>query len=129
MNENDSIELVNQHAEDLNRGQALGFEIADPDSETNQLLTVAQRVKSALRPVTPNGTFVRDLKAQLINEARKVEAERQQHWLVLAAGLGGLVYGLGVLAVGYRTSLFIFGLVAVAAGWKKPQAQTTAPAK
>lgn len=121
MNENDRTELLNAHADALNHGQGLSFEIAGHDPETSQLLAVAHRVKTVLRPVTPNVAFVRGLKAQLIEEARKVETERQQHWLMLAAGLGGLVYGLGVLAVGYRTSVFIFGLVAVAAGWKKRQ--------
>ncbi len=121
MDEKDTIELVNQHAEALNRGQGLDFELGGRDVQASQLLLVANRVKSALRPVTPKMTFVRDLKQQLLEEAQQIKSERQQHWLVLAAGLGGLVYGLGVLAVGYRTSIWMLGLVAVAMGWKKRQ--------
>jgi hypothetical protein len=121
MNEKDTIELVNRHAEALNRGNGLGYELAQADRAVGQLLTVASRVKTVLRPVAPRAAFVRDLKQQLINEASQHQAQRHQQWLMLAAGLGGLVYGVGVLAVGYRTSLWVLGLVTVALGWKKRQ--------
>lgn len=121
MNEKDQIELVNRHAEALNHGRGLGFELAERDPETRQLLIVAGRVKSILRPIAPPAGFVRDLKQRLVSEARQAQAQRNQQWLMLAAGLGGLIYGLGVLAVGYRTSIWMLGLVAVALGLKRRQ--------
>ena len=121
MNEKDQIELVNRHAEALNRGRGLGFELAERDPQTRQLLIVAGRVKSILRPVAPRAGFVRDLKQRLVNEAHQGQAQRSQRWLMLAAGLGGLIYGLGVLAVSYRTSIWMLGLVAVALGLKRRQ--------
>jgi len=121
MNEKDTIELVNRHAEALNQGKGLGYELAEPDRAVGQLLIVASRVKSVLKPVRPRPSFVRDLKQQLMQEARTQQAQRSQLWIMLAAGLGGLVYAVSVLAFGYRTSTWVLGLITVALGWKKPQ--------
>jgi hypothetical protein len=125
MNEKDQIELVNRHADALARGGGLGLELAEPDLEARQLLTIAGRVKSVLRPAPPRPAFVNGLKQRLVAEARQQATQRRHQWLMVAAGLGGLVYGLSVLAVGFRTSVWMFGLVAVALGWNKQR--TAAP--
>ena len=121
MNEKGTIELVNRHAETLNQGQGLGYELAESDRAARQLLTVASRVKTVLQPVTPRPAFVRDLKQQLLQEVRTQQSQRGQLWIMLAAGLGGLVYAVSVLAVGYRTSTWVLGLIPIALGWKKRQ--------
>lgn len=121
MNEKDTIELVNRHAEALNVGKGLGYELAESDRTMSQLFTVASRVKTVLRPVVPRPAFVRELKQQLFQEVRNQQAQRSQLWIMLAAGLGGLVYAASVLVIGYRTSTWVFGLIAMALGWKKRQ--------
>lgn len=121
MNEKDTIELVNRHAEALKQGQGLGYELAESDRTVSQLLTVASRVKTVLQPVTPRPAFVRDLKQQLLQEVQTQQSQRGQLWIMLAAGLGGLVYAVSVLAVGYRTSTWVLGLITIALGWKKRQ--------
>jgi hypothetical protein len=121
MNEKDTIELVNRHADALNQGKGLGFELAESDRAVSQLFTVASRVKTALQPMTPRPAFVRELKQQLIQEVRNQRSQRNQNWIMLAAGFGGLVYAASILAVGYRASTWVLGLIMVALGWKKRQ--------
>src|SRR5688572_24059409 len=86
----------------------------------------------AYKPAIPRPAFVTVLKNKLVRDARLVleeEAVRKQHqWIMLAAGLGGLVYVTGMFAVGVRLSLWVFGLVAVLMGWKKrPEARASRP--
>jgi hypothetical protein len=86
----------------------------------------------AYKPVMPRPVFVADLKGKLIRNARlalEEESVRKQHqWIMLVAGLGGLVYVTGMFAVGIRASLWVFGLVAMLMGWKKrPEPRASRP--
>jgi hypothetical protein len=84
---------------------------------------VTHLIETAYKPAAPRPAFVVDLKHNLVRTARiafEEEALHRQHqWIMLAAGLGGLVYVTGMFAVGVRLSLWVFGLVAVLMGWKK----------
>lgn len=80
-------------------------------------------VQSTLKPALPRPAFVADLKNKLVRDARMAleeEAVRRQHqWIMLAAGVGGLVYVTGMFAVGLRLALWAFGLIAMLLGWRK----------
>ena len=127
MKESELVELLNHHADALKDGRDFSPEPATKNrragKELSELLTVADRVKSALKPVTPRPAFVRELKQRLTTGARLALEEevqrRQRQWLIAAAGLGGLVYTLGVLAFGIRSSLWLLSLIGVWLGWKK----------
>lgn len=89
---------------------------------------VVDLMQSALKPALPRPAFVADLKNKLVRDARlalEEEAVRKQHqWIMLAAGLGGLVYVTGMFAVGLRLALWTFGVIAMMLGWKKRQPMT-----
>ncbi len=89
---------------------------------------VVELMQSALKPALPRPAFVADLKNKLVRDARlalEEEAVRKQHqWIMLAAGLGGLVYVTGMFAVGLRLALWTFGVIAMMLGWKKRQPMT-----
>ncbi|MBM4423971.1 MAG: hypothetical protein FJ030_11345 [Chloroflexi bacterium] len=129
MKETEVTELVNRHTEALIGGRDDSRELlaahAGPQEKViGELLDVAGRVKSALRPIAPRAAFVGELKHKLMREAR-AEVERRtgarQNWILLAAGLGGIVYAIGVLAVGIRSATWLFGVIALILGWKKRQ--------
>ncbi|MBM2851031.1 MAG: hypothetical protein HW418_3973, partial [Anaerolineales bacterium] len=54
------------------------------------------------------------------------DAPSHQHWLLLAAGLGGLVYVGSVMVLGVKASLWVLGILATLLGWKKQQARNAA---
>ena len=82
------------------------------------LLGLARRVQAALAPVEPRPAFVSDLRAQLRGDAREARQtaernrERRRKWIGLAAGLGGILYLLGLMTVSWRLSLAMLGLIA-----------------
>jgi hypothetical protein len=132
MKESEVVELVNRHADALKDGRDFSRELAAREGNDGkflgELFGVADRLKAALTPVTPRPAFVRQLKQQLIREARDQQATRQQQVILVVAGLGGVLYAAGMLALGVRASLWMFGLVALWLGWKKrpmaPQRET-----
>lgn len=84
---------------------------------------VINLVQSTLKPALPRPAFVADLKNKLVRDARQAleeEAVRKQHqWIMLVAGVGGLVYATGMFAVGLRMALWVLGVMAMMLGWKK----------
>lgn len=130
MKESDVVELVNRHAEALNGGRDMSRDLlarraGRQEREAGELLDVAARAKSALKPLTPRAAFVRELNQKLIHEARssleQAETAHKQQWLLLAAGFGGLVYAAGVLALGVRSAMWMFSILALILGWRKRQ--------
>jgi hypothetical protein len=126
MRESELVELLNRHAAALKDGRDFSPELAahtGQGRELGGLLRVADRVSQALRPVAPRPAFARALKNKLVSEARAALEEeaqrRQRQWIIAAAGLGSLVYTIGLLALGIRVSLWLAGLIAVWLGWKK----------
>ncbi len=91
----------------------------EKEIEELNLFDTAARVKAALTPAIPRPAFVAELKRRLMREAHEQQTERRQRWLFIAAGAGSLMYVLGVLALGLRTSLWLVSLVALILGWKK----------
>jgi hypothetical protein len=133
MKEEEVVELVNRHAEALNGGRDISRALLTTDAGRQEqligeLFDAAGRVNSALTPVAPRPAFVTQLKQKLIREARSAieqeETLRKQQWLLVAAGLGGLIYAVAVLAVGVRSAMWMFGIVALIFGWRKRQPAT-----
>ena len=91
---------------------------------TDSLLALAQAVEAALPPVEPRPEFVSELRGELRAQARQVRAElvlaeEHQHRLIwLAAGLGGLVYFMGMIAVGFKLSWSLLSFITGLLGWK-----------
>jgi len=123
MNETELVELLNAHAEGLKDGVDLTEELIakKPDEDRGALtalLGLARRVPAALAPVEPRPAFVSDLRAQLRGDAREARqtAERnrarRRKWIGLAAGLGGILYFLGLMMVSWRLSLAMLSLIA-----------------
>lgn len=122
MNERDWVELLSAHAEGLKDGVDLTDElIAQKPAEDQRALTallgLARRVRATLAPVEPRPGFVSNLRAQLRGEARETRrmAERntalRRKWIGLAAGLGGIVYLVGLMMVSWRLSLALLSLI------------------
>ncbi len=78
-------EILAAHADRLVTGQAAGEDymqfLPDSDDELTPLLTVAERVQSTLRPVSPPHEFEEELKRQLLTTAhlRQVEGYEPPH--------------------------------------------------
>lgn len=132
MNESEVVELVNRHADALNEGLGLNHEVAAHRGEEARLLgelfDVAHRVHATLKPLAPRATFVKELKHKLLSEARAQMHHGmgdRQHWLLLAASLGGLVYVGSVMVLGVKSSLWVLSIIATLLGWKKQQAKRT----
>jgi hypothetical protein len=126
MKESDVIELVNRHADALNEGR--GFNRSAAARRAGDLLDVAHRVHATLKPLAPRAAFVKELKHKLIGEARaqlQPGLTDRQHWLLWAAGLGGLLYLGSVMVVGVKASLWVVGILATLLGWKKQQTKRT----
>ena len=116
------VELLSEHAEALQAGGDAGEELLAANPERQGMLAglfaVAARVRAALAPVEPPPDFVTDLKRQLMANADRARAvtrrERtvQRRALVVAAGAGGAVYVLGLVALAVRSGLSLAGLLA-----------------
>lgn len=82
--------------------------VLPPDLSTadQAVLTLAERMHTALRPMAPRPEFVARLKIQLQatpkNTAPTTSALFTGPWVWLAAGLGGALVGLAAL-VGWRS--------------------------
>jgi hypothetical protein len=134
MKDSEVIELVNRHAEALNEGRGLNREVAAQRGLearlVGELFDVAHRVHASLKPLAPRAAFVKTLKQSLLGEARTQlapEAADRQHWLLLAAGLGGLIYLGSAMVLGVKASLWVLGILATLLGWKKGQAGRRRP--
>ena len=102
---------------------------------TGSLMALAQAVEAVLPPVEPRPEFIFELRGELRAQARQVRAElvlaeTHQHRLIwLAAGLGGLVYFMGMIVVGFKLSWSLLSFMAGVLGWKmtrsvKPKARS-----
>ncbi len=108
-------ELLSAHADAL----LAGFEDYDPRidqygmnpaqaAQTTELLHLAQHLRRTLTPVAPSDAFVRRLKSELIEDQpvtllvrwRKLPPHYQ-----LAAKLGGLTLGAGIVLLAARRAL------------------------
>ena len=72
-------EILSAHADQLIKGQAENKDYLDllsqPEAELAPLLSVAEWVKSTLRPVTPPNKFEAELKRELLTTAHLRRAE------------------------------------------------------
>jgi hypothetical protein len=119
---NKIADLLSQHAEALQAGGDPGDELLAANPERRGalagLFALAGRVRAALAPVEPPPDFVADLKRQLVANADRARAvtrrERteQRRALVVAAGAGGAVYALGLVALALRAGLSLAALLA-----------------
>ncbi|HLE29251.1 MAG TPA: hypothetical protein VI793_14085 [Anaerolineales bacterium] len=129
MNEQELAELLSVHADHLVNDVDLTDELPAVESEPERevvkpLLRLARKVKAALFPVEPRRDFVAELKGELRANARQSYAAaarqeaRQRKVIWVAAGLGGLVYFVGMALVSMRLSLAFLSFVAGLLGWR-----------
>jgi hypothetical protein len=100
-------EILAAHADHLVTGGAKGKDyldlLADSEDELAPLLDVAERIKSALKPIKPARKFEKELKRELLTTAhlRRVEGytppNPSRDLLILAAILGFFMSLTGVL--------------------------------
>lgn len=123
-------ELLNAHAEGLKDGldlteALLAEEPVEAKGALAPFLALVRRVKSALPWVEPRRDFVSDLRERLAENARQARILADQHrsenrrrvmWLV--AGLGGLVYVMGMATVGLRLTLTVLSFIAAILSWR-----------
>ena len=94
-----------------------------------RLLNIARRLRATLAPVAPPPAFVADLKSRLLANAQNArdvaqrQREERRRALVVAAGAGGVVYLLGLAAMGVRTGLSLLGLALIMLGWRRDKAR------
>jgi hypothetical protein len=99
--EEDAIEVLAAHAETM--AGKLGEPITLKGTEEyylRPLMTAAERVKGAMLPVEPPGSFVQTLGQSLVEESRRrrVAAQRMRRGMVIgAAALGSALSIVGVL--------------------------------
>lgn len=78
-------ELLAAHADQLLNGQAGSGDysglLRDPDQELAPLLSVAERIESTLKPISPTSEFEQELKRQLLTTAhlRQVQGYQPPH--------------------------------------------------
>lgn len=121
------VELLNEHAESLQDGQANGEALLARHPERQGalkgLFDLAERVRKTLAPVEPPPTFITDLKRLLIENAQHARLvarrERERRAVVIAASAGGAVYLLGLLALMVRSAVSIVGVVLALFGWRR----------
>jgi len=126
MTDEELIELLNTHADSLTQEADLTEELltAAPEAERGPLkplLALARRVKAILLPVEPRRDFVAELKGELraqLREAAAQQEERKRKAIWIAAGLGGLVYFIGLAVVSVRLSLAMLSFIAGLLGWR-----------
>ncbi len=110
----------------------LATALAKPETP-DSLIALAQVMEAAFPPVEPRPEFISELKGELRAQARQVRAklalaEAHQHRLIwLAAGLGGLVYFMGMIVVGFKLTWSLLSFIAGLLGWKMTRSITTKP--
>ena len=106
MNPKKLKEILASHADQLAQGQSkteYDYDLSTEDDELSSLLGVAERVQSALKPVTPTRNFETKLKRQLLTTAHIRQAEGykppnpERDLLILMAILGFVLSLAGVL--------------------------------
>lgn len=124
MSEQELVDVLSVHADSLKDGVDLTDELLaarhnGAEQELESLLLLARQVKEALAPVAPRLDFVTTLKAELRADARRtVHAKTQRsevkkrQWVGLAAGLGALVYFVGLTWVSLKWSIAVLGFLA-----------------
>ncbi len=134
MTENELVDMLSVHADHLKDGVDLTTELvaekpADDRRALEALLALARRVRAALAPVEPRPAFVSDLKAQLGVRARKMRLAarqtkeiRKRQLIWAAAGLGGMIYLVGLMLVGWRLTLALVSLIAGLLGGRMARA-------
>lgn len=134
MADNETVELPDETAEALKRGEAAGDNPPAAPVERHgalaSLLNLARRLRSTFAPLEPPPTFVADLKSQLLASAERLRAaaqrrrERKQKAIVAAVGVGSLVYVMGLTVMGVRLLLsFLWMLVTFISGRRPSQTQ------
>jgi len=71
-------EILAAHADRLVKGKATSkdyLELLPEDEELDTLLTVAERVQSTLKPMTPTNKFEQELKQELLSTAHRRQLE------------------------------------------------------
>ena len=134
MTEKELVDVLSLHADNLKEGVDLAAElVAEKPVEERRaleaLLALARRVQAALAPVEPRPAFVSDLKMRLgvsVREARlaarqKTETRKRQ-LIWAAAGLGGIIYVVGLILVGWRLTLALATLIAGLLGGRMARA-------
>ena len=128
MAENVVVDLPDEKAEPLKRGEAVGdnppVEPVERPGPVAGLLNLARRLKSTFAPLDPPPDFVAGLKRELLANAERVRAaarrrqERKQKAIVAAVGVGGFVYVMGLTAMGVRLIFsFLWKLLGML-GWR-----------
>jgi hypothetical protein len=127
---NKVIEALSKHAESLLSGSDSREDLLAAQPERRGLLDglfdLAGRVRNALAPVEPPPDFVADLKRQLLENAERARAVTRRERtarraMVLAAGAGGTIYLLGLLAIIARSVLSVVALISALTGWGRRQ--------
>ncbi len=138
MTEKELVDLLSLHADNLKNGVDLTAEMvaqnpADDQRTLEALLALARRVQAALVQVEPKPDFVSRLRTQLGTNVRQAQLAaiqskeaRKRKLIWGAAGVGGLIYLVGLMLVGLRVGWALWGLVAGLLGWR--MTRTTAPA-
>ena len=107
-------EILAAHADQLVNGKATSEDylklLPERNNELKPLLSVAEQVQSALRPITPTNKFERDLKQELLTLAQQHQLEGyrppsiSRDLLVLSATLT-FILSLGLLLIAMRRKL------------------------
>lgn len=130
MTEKELVEVLSLHADGLKDGVDLAADLMAQKPVEDQraleaLLALARRVQAALVPVEPRPDFVSELKARLSVGARQARLAaiqkqdvRRRQWIGLAAGVGGIIYLVGLMVVGWRLSVALLSLLAGLLGWR-----------
>lgn len=75
-------EILAAHADELLNGQASSSDysrlLREPDVELAPLLSVAERIESTLKPISPTHEFEEELKRQLLTTAHLRQAQGYQ---------------------------------------------------
>jgi len=107
-------EILAAHADQLVNGRATSEDylklLPDRNTELEPLLSVAEQLQSALRPISPPNKFERDLKQELLTTAQRHQLEGyrppsvSRDLLVLFATLT-FIFSLGLLLIVMRRKL------------------------
>ena len=107
-------EILAAHADQLVNGKATGKDylklLPERNNELEPLLSVAEQIQSALRPIAPTNKFERDLKQELLAVAQKHQMEGYRppsvsHDLLVLSATLGFILSLGLLLAAMRRKL------------------------